>query len=423
MMSRIHRGKLELSKLTAVLMIFFSCVVIVIAAPKPPEIDAASAIVIDPSTGKIIYEKNSRAKRYPASTTKIMTAVLALEHGNPNDTITVSEEACKTTESSMHLKKGEKIKLDALLYGLLVRSANDAAMCIAEYIGGTESKFAEMMNEKAKLIGANNTHFVNPHGLHDDDHYSTAYDLALMASYAVRIPEFNKYVKVKSVKIDRSINKADVVLHNTSSRFLKTYEGADGIKTGHTKQAGRCFVGSATHDNWRIISVVLGSKKAGADTKALMDFTFKFYKNINIANKESVFTSIPIKYGKINKLKVMPSKDISIVVSRSDDEVVDTKITITKKTAPIKKGAVVGNLTAYYGKDIINKADIIAAETVERSIIAAIWIWFRNIFITILLLLIGLFIYGTKVAKTISRRRSRIAKERRRSDYIRSSKR
>lgn len=391
---------------------------VAIGAPEPPDISAKSAIIVDAATGTIIYEKNSHEKRPPASTTKIMTAIIALEYGNPNDIVTASEHACETDNSSMHLKPGEKIKLDDLLYALMLRSANDAAVCIAEHIAGSEENFVKLMNEKATQIGAVDTHFVNPHGLHDDNHYTTAYDLALIARYAIQIPAFNKYVATKQIRINRSINTQDVTMRNTAN-FLWKYKGADGIKTGHTNKAGRCFVGSATRDGWRIVSVVLGSNNAGRDTTILMDYAFKYYKQVPIAIRNQMIVSAPLRYGEKNRLPALPAKDISLIVRKSESVQPTIEIKTSRRlSAPVVRGDVIGNLRAFYGGKEIGSCSLVAGESVPRTLIGSIIVWGKNILTILLIIIIGLYAYGTAIAKTARRRRHRIAKARRAADNI-----
>lgn len=406
----------------ALLCIVCSFAVSASAAPEPPKINAKSAILVDALTGSIIYERNCHMKREPASTTKIMTAILALEHGKLDDKVTASRDACKTEFSSMHLKPGESLTLHDLMYGMLLRSANDAAVCAAEYVAGSESKFADMMNAKAVEIGAVDTHFVNPHGLHNLRHYTTAYDLALIARYAVQIPAFNEIVRTKGIRINRSINTKDVTIRNTA-RFLWKFSGADGIKTGHTKESGRCFVGSVTRGKWRLISVVLGSKDAGTDTSALMNYAFKYYKQIPFARTDTIVTTVPVKGGVAREVGLVPSRNLALITNRSKTSSPETKIDVGLVTAPVRKGEVIGTLTAFYESRNVGSANLLAADSVDRTLSASIWVWTRNTLIAGIFLITGLFTYGTAVAKATRRRRRRIAKAGRKSDSVRSSER
>ncbi|MHB1456037.1 MAG: D-alanyl-D-alanine carboxypeptidase family protein [Armatimonadota bacterium] len=406
------------STVIMLILALYICCISAGASPKPPTIKAKSAIIIDALTGVIMYEKNSRAKREPASTTKIMTAILALEHGKLSDVVTASADVSKTQYSSMHLKPGENLTLNDLMYGLLLRSANDAAKCAAEYVAGSEENFAELMNEKAISIGALDTHFVNPHGLHNPNHYTTAYDLALITRYAIQNPDFNTFVRTKGTKINRSINKQDVTMRNTA-KFLWKYKGADGIKTGHTKEAGRCFVGSVTRDNWRVLSVVLGSPEAGTDTIALMNYAFKFYKQVPFGKMGKIIKTVPVKYGLEKTVNLVPAQNLALVTSKTSNQKSTTKVRLGRVSAPLKKGEKVGTLTAFYGNQEVGTVDLLAAENVSRKLSSTIWLWTRNILLTGTILITGLITYGTAVAKAARRRRRRVSKAGRKSNLIR----
>lgn len=379
-----------------------------LAAPAPPKISAESAIVVDAVSGKVLYEKHCRQRRPPASTTKIMTAILALENGHMCDKVCASQNASKTQFSSLHLKPGEQLPMRDLLYGLLLRSGNDAAVCIAENVAGSESKFVERMNKKAREIGAKDTHFVNPHGLHDPKHYSTAYDLALIARYAIRNPLFNEIVSTKTTKIERSINTKDVYIRNTA-RFLWRFDGADGIKTGYTKQAGRCFVGSATRDGWRVISVVLKSQDAGRDTIDLMNYVFKFYRQVCFAKPDQVMKRVRVAGGVEEELDLTAASGLALVVRKGTPTDVMTEFDIPKVSAPVVKGEKLGTLTGYVNGKKVGSVDLVASKSVDRTLAATAWVWTRNFLGVCLFALMGYVGYGTAVAKAARRRRRRLA--------------
>ena len=378
------------------------------SAPTPPKIVAESAIVVDSQTGKVLYEKACHAKRPPASTTKMMTAILTLEHGNLDEQVRASAHACETPNSSLHLKPGEILTLRNLLYGLLIRSGNDAAVCVAEHIAGTEQEFVAMMNQRAKELGAKDTHFVNPHGLYNPKHYSSAYDLALIAREAIRYPIFNEIVKTRRTHIERSINTKDAYLKN-SARFLWRFEGADGIKTGYTREAGRCFVGSATREGWRPIAVVLKANDAGADAAAILSFTFKYFQGFYFARPGEVVTSLPVAGGVAEKVNLVPSDGLGIVVRRSPGNKARTEIETRKAKAPIEKGDKLGTVTGYLDGKRIGSVDLVAAESVDRTLAATAWVWTRSFLLICLLSLTVYVTYGTAAAKASRRRRRSLA--------------
>jgi len=379
-----------------------------LARPSPPVVDAQSAVLVDAVSGKVLYEKACRVRRLPASTTKMMTAILVIEHCKPGEVFQASPRASQTPHGNLHLKPGEQLDLDNMLYGMMLRSANDGAECVAEHIAGSEARFAEMMNAKAKEIGAKNTHFVNPHGLYNPKHYSTAYDLALIARYAIKIPKFNEVVRTKTARIERSINKQDVFVKNTA-RFLWRYEGADGIKTGYTREAGRCFVGSATRDGWRLIAVVLKSKDAGKDAAAILDFGFKTFKPVCYAKTTEPAKTLLVSGGVYRTVDVMPSRDLALILRKSDPAQARTEVAIRRAVAPIEKGEKLGTLTGYLNGRKVGVVDLVAVESVDRNLAATIWFYVRSTLAVTVILFAGIITYGTQAAKIARRRRRGVA--------------
>ena len=227
-----------------ILMIFMinigltSCI-----ASEEPIITAKSAIVMDAATGKVLYAKDAEAKRYPASTTKMMTLIVALENGNLDDVIEASEKASKTEGSSLWLEHGEKLTLRDLLYGVMLVSGNDATVAVAEHIAGSVDAYAKLMTKKAHEIGAVHTSFTNSSGLPDPNHYSTAHDLAMIAAYGYKNPLFEEFVSTKSKIIPWAMNDFGRELFN-ENRMLWLYEGGNGVKTGYTDAAGACIQSS-----------------------------------------------------------------------------------------------------------------------------------------------------------------------------------
>lgn len=375
-----------------------------IAEPVAPTIAGHAAVLVDAVSGKVLYEKACHARMSPASTTKMMTAILALEHSKVRDIYQASPHACQTPFGNLHLKPGETLDLENLMTGTLLRSANDGAMCMAEHVAGSESKFVQMMNAKAKEIGANDTHFVNPHGLYNPKHYSTAYDLSLIARYAIKLPEFNEIVRTRTARIQRSINSKDVFVKNTA-RFLWKYEGADGIKTGYTKEAGRCFVGSATRNGWRLVAVVLKSPDAGKDTAALMDYGFKFFQPVCYAKTTEPVKSIPVAGGVIENVDLLPSKDLALVLRKPAKTETRAEIETLRAVAPIAKGEKLGTLTGYLNGRKVGSVDLVAGQSIERTLGATIGLWIRNIMFATLMVFVGFITYGTQAAKIARRRR------------------
>ncbi len=237
------------------------------------DISATSAILIDASSEKVIFQKNAYERLPMASTTKIMTALIACESGKLKKTVKISPVASSTEGSSLWLKPGEKQKLGDLTYGLMLKSGNDAAVAIAEYIAGSVDAFSLLMNKRAKELGAKNTQFKNPSGLHEEGHYTTAYDLALITRKAMKNKYFSKIVSTKTKTIPNKSEKWDRALTN-HNKMLWRYEGCNGVKTGYVKVSGRCLVTSAKRGKIKLICVTLNAPSDWNDHRILLDYGF-----------------------------------------------------------------------------------------------------------------------------------------------------
>ncbi|MFE5317124.1 D-alanyl-D-alanine carboxypeptidase family protein [Paenibacillus sp. NPDC056579] len=246
------------------------------AAPPSVSTNAETAALIDVTSGRILYSKQGDKPMRIASLTKIMTAIVAIEHGNLSDKVRVSKNAFGKEGSSIYLKLDEEMSLNNLLYGMMLRSGNDAATAIAEHVGGTVEGFAYMMNEKARMIGMERTTFKNPHGLDADGHLSTANDMAKLAAYALHNPVFQEIVKTKVKKAPNPNDPWDYTWLN-KNKMLNMYDGADGVKTGYTKTAKRCLVSSATRNGQQLAVVTLNDGDDWADHAKLLDYGFQNY--------------------------------------------------------------------------------------------------------------------------------------------------
>jgi len=246
-------------------------------------LNSKNAILYDRTSKRVLYEKDAYTKVPNASTTKILTAIVAYENCNIAEIAEIGQNAVSVTGSKVKFRKGDKISVNDLMNGMLLCSGNDAAIAIAEHIGGTIEGFCEMMNKKAKEIGAMNTNFVTPHGLDEEGHYSTAYDLAVLADYALNIPYLANIFAKKTETIFINGSPRNI---STTNEMLYGYNGANGVKTGFTNDAGRCLVTSATNQNgWQLISVVLGCDTKNfrtQDSKKLLDYGFEKFKLVNI---------------------------------------------------------------------------------------------------------------------------------------------
>lgn len=266
---------------------------------EKPDIIAESAVIVDGATGKVVYAKNAHARMAPASTTKIMTAIVALENGRLDDLVQIDVNGYAMAGSSiMGITPGEVLTLEDLLYGLMLPSGNDAALAIARHIGGSETEFVRMMNEKAAQLGLKNTHFVNPHGLDDDKHYSSAYDLAMMGRYGMNNPVFARIVGTRAYT---ARGKATYHLV-TGNRLLGQYEGADGVKTGYTEASGQSFVASVSRDGHRVLVSLIRSSDRARDARMLFDYFFENFRWVKLALPPAPFNALPDPEGGSRRL-------------------------------------------------------------------------------------------------------------------------
>jgi serine-type D-Ala-D-Ala carboxypeptidase (penicillin-binding protein 5/6) len=341
-----------------------------------PVLSAPGIALLDADTGQFLYEVNSDKPMFPASTTKIMTGLLLAENTKPNDIVTcLDPEVTKVEPSSLHVKPWEKFKADQLLTGFLLRSGNDAAVVVAQHVGKSVAGFAEMMNQRAQEMGATNTHFTNPHGLHDPNHYTTAHDLGLIAYTAMHNTRFAAAVKTPRRKIERSINVKDAVVSSKArEKFYLKCQGADGIKTGYTVPAKHCFVGSATRNGRRLIGVVMGCpQNASADTLALLNWGFARFGVKKAITKFAPSEPIPVSGGMDSQVKTLAGGELSYSYDTLGTEptVALEARPVAGLTAPIVKGQKVGTLLLKVDGRNAREVPLFATNAVERSQLAA----------------------------------------------------
>jgi D-alanyl-D-alanine carboxypeptidase len=337
------------------------------AAVGMDAITAESAIVVESVTGRVLWERDADARRYPASTTKIMTALLLVENVRMDSVLRAPSDVESVPGSSLHLKPGEEVVAEDLLYALLLRSANDAAYTVAVNIAGSQAKFAKLMNERAKRLGCEGTNFVNPHGLHDPDHYSTAQDLALIAREAMKNETFARVAGSKFRFIERSMNDEDVFLKSHNS-FLKNRSDATGIKTGWTVPAGRCFVGSAERDGLSVITVVLKSTSWDEDSNVLADWAFANWEMGTVIAPDQVLANAPVKKGERLNVPLAAAEPLQMLHPRGED---DLSYTIARTnvtaTAPVRRGDVLGTVTVVDQDGVEHAIPVYAAQDVLEA--------------------------------------------------------
>ena len=354
-------------KLTVVFFVFYFFVAANVAFAKTDnnalQLGARAFVLMDATSGRILVEKNSENKMPMASTTKIMTAILALENGDLNSTVSVSPKAASVGGSSFYLRAGEILTLENMLYGLLLPSGNDAAVAIAEHIGGSQEKFVQMMNKKALELGALNTHFANPHGLDDPEHYTTAKDLAVIAKHAWNYNKFREIVQTKTKEI-RDGNYVRQIFN--TNRLLWQFEGADGIKTGYTGKAGRCLVATASRKGFRLISVVLGSSDHFKDSQKLLDYGFANYNLKPIIFKNRFYATATVEDGIFNTVDLIAED--SVLLPLKDGERVSYYVIAPKKVkAPIFKGERIGQLQIYIDDNYAASISLVASKDIRQK--------------------------------------------------------
>lgn len=282
-----------INKLLIILSIF--CITFSCLNTKNVFVDAStqSEIVIEVNSKRILHQVNAFDKKFMASTTKILTAIVIIENCNLAETITITKDTIGIEGSSIYLEEGEKLTIKDLLYGLMLRSGNDCAETLAKHCSGSIEKFAILMNETAKKIGANNSNFVNPHGLHNDEHYTTAYDLALISAYSIKNPIFKEIVSTKRIKIPQTTRNYDRILIN-KNKMLNTLDGATGIKTGFTKKAGRCLVTSCFRNGMELVCVVLNCPPMFEKSQSLINNVYENYELTKIIESDNILDFIDI---------------------------------------------------------------------------------------------------------------------------------
>ena len=352
---------------------------------EEPNINSRIAVVYDRKTGNILYGKNENKKTAMASTTKIMTAIIVLEKGNLSETITVSKKAAGTGGSRLGLKANDKITMNDLLYGLMLKSGNDSAVAIAEAVGGNVEEFAQLMNNKAQELGLESTHFVTPHGLDNPEHYTTAYELAKLADYALKNEKFAQIVNTKNYTV--TINGYSKNISNTNE-LLGYLQGVNGVKTGFTNNAGRCLVTSVNRNNFEIISVVLQAdtkKFRTTDSIKIIEYAYKNYEYVNI--KEIVDNKFK-EWCLINKSRIQINKkkedNLELYISELENDIIPIKkIDIDKIDidissiyyidAPVEKDFVIGTLKVIVDENVGDVIEIKVRGTVEKR---DIWDYF-----------------------------------------------
>ena len=349
---------IELKRLFAGMTAALLAVISLFSIPTQA-ISARSAVVVDCTTGRILYSRNCDEKSLIASTTKIMTALVVCEQCNVLDRVMIPSEAVGIEGSSLYLKTGEILTVQELLYGMMLHSGNDAATALAIYCAGTVEEFAQRMNDKARGLGMKNSHFVNPHGLDSADHYSTAEDLAILTSYAMENPIFQKVVSTKTI----NIGQRQLRNHN---KLLWQLDYVDGVKTGYTKAAGRILVSSGQKDGRRLVAVTIGATDDWNDHISLLENSYAKYRVREVIEKDQILGFAQVAGGTARQVQLKAEVPFAYALTEGEEP----QIHLPKPGfvyAPIAAGQKAGFAQVFLDGKLIGKVPLIYGETVEME--------------------------------------------------------
>ena len=331
----------------------------------PPRISAASAVLMDAGTGRVLYEKDGRTPRLIASTTKLMTALVALESGHGlEEVVTVAPEWAGVEGSSIYLRPGEEITLEALLYGLLLRSGNDAALAIAGHCGGTVEDFVVQMNQKARELGMKDTGFANPNGLDAEGHRSSAYDMALLARACLENKELAKIAATKSITLG-------IRTFTNHNKLLWRYEGCVGLKTGYTEKAGRTLVSAAKRDGMTLICVTLNAPSDWADHTALFDWGFANYQARPLSRAGARAGQLPVSGGLAPVCPVELGADLTAALAPGETVETAWELSEAMLAAPVVQGTQVGEIVYYVNSEELARVPLVAGTDVPCDLAGA----------------------------------------------------
>lgn len=373
-----------MKKILILLLLFISIPLVKAEETEDLAPNAKSAIMIEASTGEILFQKNKDEKLAPASMTKMMSMLLIMEeieNGNLkwNEMITTSEKASSMGGSQIFLKVGEKMTVEDLLKGVAIASGNDAVVALAERVSGSEEQFVKRMNVRAKDLGLKNTNFINATGLTADNHYSSAYDMSLIAKELVKHEKILEFTSTYEDYL-RKDTKSPFWLVNTN-RLVRFKEGVDGLKTGFTDEAGYCLTATMKKDNMRLITVVMkeeNTSKRSADTTKMLDYGFNIYMVQTILDEKTTIEKKKVELGKTLTTEIVPKENITILNKKSDDQKnITYKTNINKIIAPVKKGDKVGTIDIIEDNNIISTIDATVKEDISKANILTIYL--RNL--------------------------------------------
>ena len=395
-----------------------------------PEIAAPRAVLMDAETGTVLFSKNAGELTFPASTTKVLTALVVLEHASLDDVVAIDYEP-GVTGSSMYIVPGEAFTVETLLKGLLIRSANDAAEILARHVSGSVEAFMTLMNQHAAAIGAVNTHFTNPHGLPDENHVTTAYDLAVISREAMKNDFFREVVASPSLIIPPT-SETEQRVYNNSNRFLWGrgpshqmiyqgnytniyYEPVDGIKTGYTHSARNCLISSAMFNDARYIAVVLNAEQESiyVDSRTLLDYGFQFFHRIHLVESGTQMAMVPVMQGDQEAVALVADNTLQQVVPRNvlpADVRMELQLPEEDVTAPLDQHEILGQVQYYYEDELLGQANLVTQYAIEEVIPVfqqISWGFYGTAALIVLFILWQVFIFHLRQKKRKQRRLQR----------------
>ena len=336
-------------------------------AQAAPQVGAQAYALLEASTGRVLLEHNADAELPMASTTKIMTCIVAIEEGDLDAVVEVPDEAVGVEGSSMYLQRGETLTLRDLLYGLMLASGNDAAVTIAVHIAGSVENFAAKMNEKAVEFGAVHTHFVTPNGLPAEGHYTTAHDLAKISAYAMGNETFREIVGTSSKNLPQDDDSPARYLRS-KNKMLYQYEGGNGVKTGYTKAAGKCLSAGAARGGMQLVAVVLNDGDMFSDCYALLDYGFSEYSMQRVAQAGEPLGSLQVQGGVEDRVEIAINDEIALPLRAEEYKIIERKVNIVSEIqAPVRRGTVVGTIEFRLGEELCASGEIVATQDVAEN--------------------------------------------------------
>lgn len=376
-----------------------------------PQCTAASAILVDAATGTVLWEKDARTRRPMASTTKIMTGTLMIESGRLDEMVKFSEHARMTPYANLNAKPGEQVRMRDLLYAVMLRSSNDSCVAVGEHLAGAAWKFSAQMTARARSLGAMDTNYVTTNGLYAAQHYTTAYDLALITRHGMQYPLFNEVVATKERWIERTMNPKDRLIRN-HNKLLSRYDGADGVKTGYVRQSGKCLVASSTRLEggrpWRLLAVVLNSSDTYGDTARMMDWGRKYFQPIFLARQNETMGHSIVRDGIADSVPVIAKTDLAVIVPRQSGKTLEREVRILNDVpAPIGEAQVMGRAIAMVDGQALGEVDLVADRSVGQVKAAALVPWTTGSMLLAALTLVPR--YARTIAKGPLFRRRRVS--------------